>query len=65
MLPKPIRTDEDHQAAMDRIDEIFGAPVGSPEGDELKALVKLVVEYEAERFPIALPEVGLVTNSEE
>lgn len=53
---KMIRTDEDHQAAMDRIDEIFGAPPGTPKGEELALLVHLVAVYEAERYPIPLPD---------
>ena len=53
---KMIRTDEDYQAAMDRIDEIFDAPAGSSEGDELDLLVHLVEVYETERYPIPPPD---------
>ena len=53
---KMIRTDEDYQAAMDRIDEIFDAPAGSSKGDELDLLVHLVEVYEAERYPIPPPD---------
>ena len=53
---KMIRTEEDHQAALDRIDEIFDAPTGSTEGDELDLLVHLVEVYEAERYPIPPPD---------
>ena len=52
MVKKPIETDEEHQAAMERIDEIFHAPKGTPEGDELEQWVHLVEVYEAETFPL-------------
>lgn len=51
-----IRSVEEHEAALSRIDEIFFAPVGTPEGVELEELVFQVEVYEAERFPIALPD---------
>ena len=40
-----IRSDEEHDAAMARIDEIFDAPVGSAEGEELEVLVGLVEAF--------------------
>ena len=51
-----IRTDEEYDAAMERIDEIFHAPVGSAEGEELEVLVGLVEEWEGERYPIPSPD---------
>ena len=51
-----IRTDEEYDAAMERIDEIFHAPVGSAEGEELEVLVGLVEEWEGVRYPIPLPD---------
>ena len=51
-----IRTGEEYDAAMERIDEIFHAPVGSAEGDELEVLVGLVEDYEVERYPIPPPD---------
>lgn len=53
---KMIRTEEDYRAAMNRIDEIFDAPADTPAGEELDLLVHLVEVYEAERFPIPLPD---------
>ncbi len=46
-------TDADHERAMGRIETLFDAKPGTPEGDELDRLVTLVVAYEQERFPIA------------
>ncbi len=49
---RPIRTDADLDATLRRIDEIFDAPDGSPEDDELDILVTLVERYEDEHYPI-------------
>ena len=35
---EPICTEADHARAMARIDELWGSPTGTPQGDELKAL---------------------------
>ena len=51
----PIRTDEHLQRALARIDEIFDAPAGTPEGDELDLLSDLVELYESKRVPVAYP----------
>ena len=52
----PIRTDEDHRAALAAIEACWGAPEGSPEGDRLEVLVTLVESYEARRWPIESAE---------
>ena len=36
---------------MNRIDEIFDAPLGTPVGNELDWLVGLVEAYETEQYP--------------
>lgn len=56
MTPKLIKTDADYRATLARIEEIFAAKPGTPEGDELELLVKLVELYEDEQFPIDLPD---------
>jgi HTH-type transcriptional regulator/antitoxin HigA len=53
---RPIRNDDDHAAALRRIEAIFEAPVGSPEADELDVLATLVEAYEETRWPIAAPD---------
>jgi HTH-type transcriptional regulator/antitoxin HigA len=53
---RPIRTDDDHRAALAAIEACWGAPEGSPEGDKLEVLVALVESYEARRWPIELTE---------
>jgi len=52
---KPIRTDEDHAAALARIDALFAAPPDTAGHDELEVLVTLVEAYEREHFPIEPP----------
>ena len=53
---RPIRTDEEHRAALAEIDANWGAPEGTDEGDKLEVLVALVELYEAKRWPIAAGE---------
>ena len=49
---QPIRTDEDHRAALAEIEGRWGAPEGTEEGDRLDVLLALVELYEAKRWPI-------------
>jgi HTH-type transcriptional regulator/antitoxin HigA len=49
---RPIRTDEDHRAALAAIDACWGAPEGTEEGDKLDVLLALVEIYEAKRWPM-------------
>jgi HTH-type transcriptional regulator/antitoxin HigA len=52
---KPIRTAEDCEAALARIDALMDAEPGSPEGDELDVLVDLVELYESKHVPMGYP----------
>lgn len=49
---KPIRTDEDLKAAFKRLDEVWGAEIDTPEGDELEILALLIERYEDEHYPM-------------
>ena len=53
---KPIRTEEDYDAALARVDEIFFAERDTPEFDELDILVTLIEAYEAIHYPIGEPD---------
>jgi HTH-type transcriptional regulator / antitoxin HigA len=53
---RPIRTDEDHRAALAEIDACWGAAEGTEEGDRLDVLLALVETYEAKRWPIDIFE---------
>ncbi len=52
---KPIHTAADHEAALARLDTIFDASPGTPEGDEAEVLTLLIHHYEEKHFPISLP----------
>ena len=56
MSAKIIKNDAEHEAALARIERIFGAAPGTPEGDELELLVHLVEAYEANHHPIEPPD---------
>jgi HTH-type transcriptional regulator/antitoxin HigA len=53
---KPIKTKKDYQAALNRLDIIFDAKPGTPDGDELDILSLLIDNYEQEHFPIGFPD---------
>ena len=53
---KPIKTEKDYNKALQRLEIIFDAKNGSPEGDELEVLGILIDKYENEKFPISLPD---------
>src|ERR1700675_3363285 len=53
---RPIRTDQDHRAALAAIEACWGAPDGTEEGDKLDVLLALVEIYEAKRWPIEIDE---------
>lgn len=56
MTIKPIKTKKDYQEAIVRLELIFDARKGSPEGDELEILGLLVDNYENENFPVGFPD---------
>lgn len=56
MDKRPIRTDDEHAAALRRIDVLMDAAEGTSDEDELLELVALVEAYEDEHFPIGDPE---------
>jgi HTH-type transcriptional regulator/antitoxin HigA len=53
---RPIRTDEDHRAALAEIKACWDAAEGTEEGDKLEVLVALVELYEAKRWPVETDE---------
>ena len=50
-----ILTEEEYRQAVARIDQIFHAEPGTPEGDELVALWDLAEAYEAIHYPMKDP----------
>jgi HTH-type transcriptional regulator/antitoxin HigA len=53
---KPIKTETDYDAALERIDMLMDAEMDTPEGDELDVLVTLVEAYEGKHHPIDPPD---------
>ena|SRR2546422_1613743 len=53
---RPIRTEADCEAAMRRIETLWGSDRGTPQGDELDVLATLVEAYERAHYPIDLPD---------
>lgn len=56
MKLSPIKTEEDYQKALKRLEQIFDAKKGTEQGDELEILSILIDRYENENFPIDLPD---------
>ena len=48
----PIRTQDNYDRTLARIDTLMNADMGTPEGDELDIMVTLVEAYEAKHYPI-------------
>ena len=53
---RPIKNEEDYQAALDEIERLFGAIPDTPEGDRLDVLVTLVEAYEDKHFSMPAPD---------
>jgi HTH-type transcriptional regulator / antitoxin HigA len=53
---RPIKTLNDYNNALERLELIFDAKLGTAEGDELEILTILIDKYEKENFPIDLPD---------
>ncbi|BDB56146.1 helix-turn-helix domain-containing protein [Flavobacterium ammonificans] len=53
---KLIKTEKDYNQALKRLEVVFDAKKGTPEGDELELLSILIEQYENTHFPIDLPD---------
>jgi len=56
MKISPIKTEKNYKRALERLEEIFDAELGSKDGDELEILSILIEKYEKENFPIGMPD---------
>ncbi len=56
MQIRPIRTEQDHIAAVARIEKLMSAAPDTPEGDELDVLATLVDAYEAKHHAMDAPD---------
>ena len=53
---RPIRSDDDHASAMREVERLWGAKLGTPEGDRLDVLATLIEAYESQRWPVSAPD---------
>ena len=53
---KPIKTEQDYQEALKRLEVIFDSASNTKEGDEMEILVVLIDNYENIHTPIGLPD---------
>jgi len=53
---KVIKTEEDYNQALKRLEVIFDAPIDSTEGDEAELLSILIEKYEDDHYPIEAPD---------
>ncbi|MBK8806250.1 MAG: transcriptional regulator [Bacteroidales bacterium] len=53
---KPIKTESDYRDALNRLEIIFDAVIGTPESDEADVLGLIIDEYEKKHYPIETPD---------
>ena len=53
---KLIKSEEDYESALERLDEIFDAPTNIKKGEEAEILAILINDYEAKNFEIPSPD---------
>ncbi len=51
-----IKTEEEYQEALNRLEAIFDAEKGTEEGDELELLSLLIENYEKQKYPVDFPD---------
>lgn len=51
-----IRSEKDYELALERLDEIFDAPLSSPEGEEAEIIAILINDFEAKHYEIPSPD---------
>jgi HTH-type transcriptional regulator / antitoxin HigA len=53
---RPIRTKRDYEAALKEVERLWGAKVGTRNGDRLDVLATLIDVYEGEHYPMDPPD---------
>jgi HTH-type transcriptional regulator/antitoxin HigA len=53
---KPIKSENDYQEALKRLNEIFDATMGTKESDEADILALLIDDYEKKHYVIEAPD---------
>ncbi len=57
MNSKPITSEKDYRTALERLEVIFDALIGTKEGDEAEILSLEIENYENENYPIDPPDL--------
>ena len=53
---RPIRSNRDYEAALKKVERLWGAKAGTHDGDLLDVLATLIDSYEAEHYPMDPPD---------
>jgi HTH-type transcriptional regulator/antitoxin HigA len=53
---KPIRSKRSYEVALLEVERLWGAKLGTPDGDRLDVLATLIEAYEAARYPMDPPD---------
>ena len=53
---KPIRTKKDYEAALAEVERLWGAKMGTSDGDRLDVLATLIDAYENAHYPMDPPD---------
>jgi len=53
---KPIHTSKDYEAALSEVERLWGAKLGTPDGDRLDILATLIDSYEQIHYPMDPPD---------
>ena len=53
---RPIRTKRDYEAVLKEVERLWGAEIGTRDGDRLDVLATLIDAYEADHYPMDPPD---------
>jgi HTH-type transcriptional regulator/antitoxin HigA len=53
---RPVRTNKDYEATLAEVEQLWGAKLGTLDGDRLDVLATLIDVYEREHFPLDPPD---------
>ena len=56
MITSLLKTEEQYEAALQRLEVVFHANADTPDGDEAELLVLLIEDYEERHYPIPPPD---------
>jgi HTH-type transcriptional regulator/antitoxin HigA len=56
MTIPPIRNDADYDSALGEVSELWGAQIGTADGDRLDVLLVLIEDYESKHHRIGPPD---------